>query len=157
MTVTKQPGPKKSVTGNADARGDFLRDDGESGYKSHGGPARLFNALKYSWQGVSEAFRVESAFRQELLLVAVLVPNLFWLPLTTLERVLLVFVLVQVLVVELLNSSLEAAIDRISLERHKLSGRAKDFGSAAVFLTLALAIGVWAAIGVPALMKALGW
>lgn len=148
-----QPGGKGPDNENGD---EFLRDDGESGYKSHGGPARLFNALRYSWQGVSEAFRVESAFRQELVLIAVLLPLAFWLPLTTIERVLLVMVLVQILVVELLNSSLEAAIDRISLERHKLSGRAKDFGSAAVFLTLALAIGVWAVIAVPALLKVLG-
>jgi diacylglycerol kinase (ATP) len=106
---------------------------------------------------VREAVRVESAFRQELMLIAVLAPLAFWLPLTMIERVILIVVLVQVLVVELLNSGLEAVVDRVSFERHELSRRAKDFGSAAVFLTLTLAIAVWLLIGVPALWRAVGW
>jgi diacylglycerol kinase (ATP) len=157
MTASKQPKPGTTSLQGKEARGAFMREDGESGFKSRGGPERLANALKYSWQGVREAVRVESAFRQELMLIAVLAPLAFWLPLTMIERVILIVILVQVLVVELLNSGLEAVVDRVSFERHELSRRAKDFGSAAVFLTLTLAIAVWLLIGVPALCRAVGW
>lgn len=81
-------------------------------------------------------------------------PFAFVLPVTTVERILLLGTLVLVLIVELLNSSVEATVDRISLERHSLSKRAKDFGSAAVMLALLLCGGTWLAIGIPAVM---GW
>lgn len=132
-----------------------VRSDGESGYKSLGGLQRLVNALRYSFNGLREAVRVEAAFRQELLLAAVLTPLAFWLPVTMVERVMLIGVLFIVLIVELLNSGLEAVVDRISLANHDLSRRAKDFGSAAVFVALALTGLVWLAIGLPAAWHAL--
>lgn len=98
----------------------------------------------------------ESAFRQELTLVVILTPWAFILPVSIVERVLLLGTLLLVLIVELLNSSVEAAIDRISLERHSLSKRAKDFGSAAVMLALVLCGGTWIAIGGPPLVEWIG-
>lgn len=91
----------------------------------------------------------ESAFRQELTLVAILTPCALLLPVGIVERILLLGTLLLVLIVELLNSSVEAAVDRISLERHGLSKRAKDFGSAAVMLALVLCGGTWLAIAGP--------
>lgn len=141
------------------ARGEItpphIRDDGESVFKSRGGLSRLVNALRYSLAGLSEAVRVESAFRQELILAVVLLPLAAWLPVTAVERVLLIGVVLLLLVVELLNSALEAVVDRISLAIHDMSRRAKDFGSAAVFVTLALVAIVWGMIGVPALLRVL--
>jgi diacylglycerol kinase (ATP) len=134
-------------------QGEFVRADGESGFKSLGGPARLFNALKYSWNGLCEAIRVEAAVRQELLLCALLIPLACWLPVTPVERVLLIASLLLVLIVELLNSALEAVVDRISFEVHDMSRRAKDFGSAAVFLCLVLVAVVWVSLGVPAMIQ----
>lgn len=134
--------------------GARVRSDGESGYKSYGGVQRLFHALRYSFDGLREAVRVEAAFRQELLLAAILTPLAWWLPVTTMERVMLIGVLFIVLIVELLNSGLEAVVDRISLANHDLSRRAKDFGSAAVFVALALTALVWLAIGLPAALRA---
>jgi diacylglycerol kinase (ATP) len=95
----------------------------------------------------------ESAFRQELTLLTLLTPVAFFLPIDYLEKVLLISSLVMVLVVELLNSSVEAAIDRISFEHHDLSKRAKDFGSAAVMLALVIAILIWSAICIPLVLK----
>jgi len=92
------------------------------------------------------AWRHEDAFRQELILAAIMVPLALWLPLTLLERILLIAVVVLVLIVELLNTAIEAAIDRDSLEINPLGKRAKDYGSAAVMLSLLLAGGTWAAI-----------
>jgi diacylglycerol kinase (ATP) len=91
----------------------------------------------------------ESAFRQELTLFALLTPVTCFLPISLLEKALLISSLVMVLVIELLNSSVEAAIDRISFEHHDLSKRAKDFGSAAVMLALLVAALLWAAVCVP--------
>ena len=93
----------------------------------------------------------ESAFRQELTLFVLLTPIAFFLPISLLEKVLLVSSLVMVLVIELLNSSVEAAIDRISFEHHDLSKRAKDFGSAAVMLTLIVSTLLWGAVCFPLL------
>ncbi len=132
---------------------EFVRADGESGFKSLGGPARLLNALKYSWNGLREAVRVEAALRQELCVCALLIPVAIGLPVTPLERVLLIASLVWVLIVELLNSALEAVVDRISFEIHDMSRRAKDFGSAAVFLSLCLAAGIWGYLAVPILLQ----
>ena len=95
----------------------------------------------------------ESAFRQELTLFALLTPVAFLLPITLVEKALLVSSLVMVLVIELLNSSVEAAIDRISFEHHDLSKRAKDFGSAAVMLALFVATLLWAAVCIPLLLN----
>jgi diacylglycerol kinase (ATP) len=125
--------------------------DRESPYKSIGGPGRIWNALRYSLRGLALALRVESAFRQELILAAVLVPTAVALRLPALETLALIGSVVVVLIVELINSSIEAAVDRISLDHHRLSGRAKDLGSAAVFLALMLCMLTWLLVAGPAL------
>ena len=114
-----------------------------SPYKSTGGLGRIARALVYSMQGLGAAWRHEAAFRQELALAIVLTPLGLWLGHTALERLLLVGVLVLVLVVELINSAIEALADAISTEHNPLLGRAKDIGSAAVLLTLLLAGSTW--------------
>ena len=131
----------------ADPRNDPL--PGTSPYKSRGGLARLRQAVKYSFQGLADAFQREAAFRQELLLVAVLTPIAAFFPFSSVERVLLIGSLLMVLIVELLNSAMEATVDRISIEPHPLAGRAKDLGSAAVMLTLVLTALTWLAIAGP--------
>jgi diacylglycerol kinase (ATP) len=118
----------------------------ESPFKGKTGVQRLWNALGYSLQGIASAFRHEDAFRQECLLAAVLVPTALLLPVGGAEKALMVGVVLLVLVVELLNSAVEAAVDRISMEDHLLAKRAKDFGSAAVFLSLINVAVVWALI-----------
>ena len=95
------------------------------------------------------AYKEESAFRQELTLLALLTPIALWMPISPIEKCVLISSLILVLVVELLNSSVEAAIDRISFEHHDLSKRAKDFGSAAVMLALLIAALLWATICIP--------
>ena len=105
---------------------------------------RIVRATGYSLAGLRTALRREAAFRQEVILFVVLAPLGSWLGRNGIERTLLVGSLVIVLIVELLNSALEAAVDRISKKEHKLSGRAKDMGSAAVYLSLALVILTWA-------------
>lgn len=117
--------------------------------KSKGGVSRVLKALKYSMQGLSHAFRYEAAFRQELLLAIPAFVGVSFLPVSTLERVVLVATVMLVLIVELLNSAIEAVVDRISTELHPLSGRAKDLGSAAVMLALVLMILSWALILFP--------
>ena len=107
------------------------------------GLRRLINAAGFSWQGLCAAVRHEAAFRQELLASLVIVPLALWLGDTGLERALLLAVWLLVLIVELLNSGIEAVVDRISAERHELAGRAKDLGSAAVLLALLNAAAVW--------------
>ncbi len=124
----------------------------ESPYKSVGGAGRIWNALRYSMRGLALALRVESAFRQELILAVVLVPIALALALPALETLVLIASVVMVLIVELVNSSIEAAVDRISLDHHRLSGRAKDLGSAAVFLALMLCFVTWLSIAGPALV-----
>jgi len=118
----------------------------ESPFKGKTGVQRLWNALGYSLQGIASAFRHENAFRQECLLAVVLVPTAFLLPVGGTEKALMVGAVLLVLVVELLNSALEAAVDRVSLENHLLAKRAKDIGSAAVFLSLINVAVVWALI-----------
>lgn len=110
---------------------------------SNKGLMRIVRATGYSLQGLAAVFRHEAAFRQELLLSVVLIPAGLWLGRDGLERALLVGVVLQVLVVELLNSGLEALVDRVSEDHHELSGRAKDAGSAAVFVSLLLVAVVW--------------
>ena len=110
------------------------------------GLRRIVNATFFSIAGLSAAWRSESAFRQELVLCVVLVPAGLWLGQNAVERALLVGTCLLVLVVELLNSGIEAVVDRVGEELHPLSGRAKDFGSAAVFVALGLTLIVWSLI-----------
>ncbi|CAG4901514.1 diacylglycerol kinase [Paraburkholderia saeva] len=117
------------------------------------GPLRALFALRHSWDGIVTTFRVESAFRQEVALAAILLPVAMLLPLSPVERVLLIVPVLLVLLVELLNSSIEAAIDRISLERHELSRRAKDCGSAAVTVSLLICAVTWGVLCGPLLMR----
>ncbi|MFZ1827872.1 MAG: diacylglycerol kinase [Candidatus Competibacteraceae bacterium] len=112
-------------------------------YTQHKGWRRLVNATGYSWAGLKAAWRNEEAFRQEGLLCATLVPLALWLGDSAVERALLIGSLLLVVIVELLNSGIEAVVDRIGLERHELSGRAKDIGSAAVFVALLNAGLIW--------------
>ena len=125
-------------------------DIGESPHKGQRGIRRLFNAFFYSLSGLVLAFRHESAFRQEVGLAAVLIPLACVLQVTMVERVLLICSVLFVLVVELLNSSVEAAIDRIGFDTHRLSKRAKDLGSAAVLVALAALVLIWLALAGPA-------
>jgi len=101
------------------------------------------NATQYSLAGLAAAAKHEDAFRQELILVVLLTPLALWLGNTGLERALMIGSLIVVLIVELLNSAIEATVDRISFENHRLAKRAKDIGSAAVMLSLANAALVW--------------
>jgi diacylglycerol kinase (ATP) len=107
---------------------------------------RLWAATGYSIQGLRAAWINETAFRQELLLVLLLAPLACWLGTTATQRALLIFSLLLVLIVELINSAIEAIVDRIGSEHHELSGRAKDMGSAAVLVSLIAAAGVWALV-----------
>lgn len=117
-----------------------------SPYKSKGGFSRLLNALRYSRKGLAAAFRHEAAFRQELFAAMILCPLAFFAGGNTLEILLLIASLVLVLIVELLNSGLEAIADAVSVDHHPLIERAKDLGSAAVFLSILLALFVWAGV-----------
>lgn len=119
------------------------------------GLTHLRSAFGYSMAGLRTTFRNESAFRQELFLCMVAVPLGLWLGNTAVERILLVGSLLQVLVVELMNTAVENAIDRISAERHELAKRSKDAGSAAVFVSLVLAGFVWLLIVVVPRLPAL--
>ena len=117
-----------------------------SQYKSKSGLKRIFSALFNSLNGLRTAWRLEHAFRQEL---GVAIPGIIvalLLPVTLLERVALIAVLILMLITELVNSAIEAVVDRISLDHHELSKNAKDLGSAAVMLAVALAVLTWAAI-----------
>ena len=111
------------------------------------GLRRILNAARCSAQGFSHAWRHEAAFRQELTITLVLVPFALWLGQTPVERLLLIASCVLVLIVELLNSAVEAVVDRFGGEQHELSGRAKDMGSAAVFVSLGLVLATWMTIG----------
>jgi diacylglycerol kinase (ATP) len=114
-------------------------------HKGRTGLDRIVHAAGYSWSGLKAAYRNESAFRQEVWLAALLVPAAFWVGRNWIEVSLLAGVALIVLVVELLNSAVEAVVDRVSFELHDLSKRAKDFGSAAVLVSLLLCTGVWLA------------
>ena len=118
-------------------------------HKGNRGLTRAWHAAKNSWCGIVYAFQEESAFRQELFLLVLLSPVALFLSISPLEKCALIASLIMVLVVELLNSSVEAAIDRISFDHHDLSKRAKDFGSAAVMLTLLISALLWATICLP--------
>ena len=114
-------------------------------HKGRTGLDRVIHAAGYSAQGLAAAYRHESAFRQECWLAVLLVPAAFWLGRTWVEVALLAGSAMLVLIVELLNSAVEAAVDRVSLELHDLAKIAKDFGSAAVMLALLLCGSIWAA------------
>lgn len=114
-------------------------------HKGRTGLDRVVRATGYSMAGLTAAYRGESAFRQEFWLAAVLLPLAFWVGRGWVEVALLIGSLMLVLIVELLNSGIEAAIDRVSFEIHDLSKRAKDLASAAVLLSLVLCAGIWLA------------
>jgi diacylglycerol kinase (ATP) len=124
----------------------------ESPFKGKTGLIRIVHAFFNSLAGLRDAWRHESAFRQEVLLAAVLIPIACLAPATAAERALLIGSVLMVMIVELLNSSVEAAIDRISFDHHSLSKRAKDIGSAAVFVSLLLLAFVWGLILPPRLL-----
>lgn len=107
------------------------------------GIKRILNAFKYSWQGLKAAFRHEEAFRQECAKLAVGIPLALYFGDNGVEYALLIGSLILILIVEIINSAIEAAVDRISEEQHELAGRAKDMGSAAVLLAFILAATVW--------------
>jgi diacylglycerol kinase (ATP) len=112
-------------------------DPGNTGFR------RLIRAAGYSLQGLAATFRHETAFRQEVALTVMLVPLALWLGKTGLEQALLIAVWMLVLLFELINSAIEAVVDRIGSEQHVLSGRAKDIGSAAVLVAIINAVIVW--------------
>ena len=131
-------------------------DSLESPHKGQRGIRRLINALFYSLSGLKLAYQHESAFRQEIALAVVLIPVALVLPVNAVERVLLIASVLLVLVVELLNSSVEAAIDRIGFDSHRLSKRAKDLGSAAVLIALAGLLLTWLLLAGPAVLRLAG-
>jgi diacylglycerol kinase (ATP) len=121
--------------------------------KTKGGARRIISAIVFSVQGFRTAWRTEGSFRQELLVAIPAAAMALFLPVSPLEKLALIGVLLIVLMVELINSAIEATIDRVSLERHPLSKNAKDFGSAAVFLALTLAAATWGTILLPMILR----
>ena len=115
----------------------------ESPYKGKTGLRRLLNAFGYSLAGFRAAYKHEDAFRQEVLLAAILIPLAFWLPVAGPGKALMIGSVLLVIIVELLNSAVEATVDRISLENHDLAKRAKDIGSSAVLVSLVNVVVVW--------------
>ena len=115
----------------------------KSPYKGKTGIKRLLNAFKYSVAGTLAAFKHEDAFRQEVFLSVILIPLAIYLGETTTEQALMITSVLLIIIVELLNSSVEATVDRITIKRHKLAKRAKDIGSAAVFFSLVNASVIW--------------
>ena len=118
----------------------------ESPYKGKTGLRRLLNAFRYSFDGLKAAYKNEDAFRQEVLLAAVLIPLTFVLERSAMGRAMMLGSVFLVIIVELLNSAVEATVDRISLDNHLLAKRAKDIGSAAVMLSLVNLIVIWALV-----------
>jgi diacylglycerol kinase (ATP) len=115
----------------------------ESPFKGKRGLRRVLNALRYSLSGIQAAYRHEDAFRQEVLLAAIMIPLALWLPASGIGHALMIGSVILVLIVELINSAVEATVDRISLDHHELAKRAKDIGSAAVFFALFNVVLVW--------------
>ena len=115
----------------------------KSPYKGKTGLRRLVNAFGYSIAGTLAAFKHEDAFRQEVILTVILTPVAIYYGETSIDQALMISSLVLVIIVELLNSSIEATVDRISVKHHKLAKRAKDIGSAAVFFSLINAAVIW--------------
>lgn len=118
----------------------------ESPYKGKTGLQRLWNALGYSLAGFRAAYKHEDAFRQEAMLAALLIPLALWLPASLIGKALMIASVLIVLIVELINSAIEATVDRISLDSHRLAKRAKDIGSAAVLVSLLNVVIVWSLI-----------
>ncbi len=118
----------------------------ESPYKGKTGLTRVWNAFRYSLAGLEAAYRCEDAFRQEVWLAAIMLPLACLLPVDGVGRALMIASVLLVLAVELLNSALEAAVDRIGLEDHRLAKRAKDIGSAAVLVALLNVAAVWVSV-----------
>lgn len=118
-------------------------------YQNARGWQRIVNAFGYSMKGFKDCFEYEEAFRQEVYALIPLLPLGLWLGESPLERAVLVGSLLLVPIVELLNSAIEANVDRVGMERHELSGRAKDIASAAVFSSIAFAVTVWGLILIP--------
>ncbi len=115
-------------------------------YYSEKGVKRFFNAILFSLAGLNAAWKNEEAFRLEVIAFVLALPLSIWLSATNIEALLLMSTIILVMVAELLNSAIEAVVDRISDEYHELSGRAKDLGSAAVMLTIILALVTWTLI-----------
>lgn len=115
-------------------------------YKGTSGTQRIFNATRYSAAGLKTAFRTEAAFRQIVLINLILIPLSFWISQSLAEQALMVAVCLLALIVELINSAIEAVVDRISIEQHELSKNAKDMGSAAQFVALSLITVTWSII-----------
>lgn len=115
----------------------------ESPFKGKTGLRRIMNAFHYSLDGLTAAYRHEDAFRQEIWLTLVAIPLALWLGDSGLARAMMIGSVLLVLIVELVNSAIEATVDRVSLERHQLAKRAKDIGSAAVLIALINAAVVW--------------
>ncbi|HXF18122.1 MAG TPA: diacylglycerol kinase [Burkholderiales bacterium] len=118
----------------------------ESPHKGKTGLRRIGNAVLYSFAGLAAAYRHEDAFRQELLLACLLIPIALILPASGPGKALMIASVLLVLIVELLNSAVEATVDRVSLDHHLLAKRAKDIGSAAVMISLANVIAVWSLV-----------
>ena len=118
----------------------------ESPFKGKTGLRRLWNAFHYTLDGFAAAYKCEDAFRQEVRLAILLVPLALFLPASAVGKALMIASVLLVLIIELLNSAIEAVVDRVSLDRHPLSKRAKDVGSAAVFLALVNVVAVWACV-----------
>jgi diacylglycerol kinase (ATP) len=120
--------------------------DGESPFKGKTGLTRVMNALRYSLAGLSAAYRHENAFRQETWLALILIPAAFFMPASAMGKALMIGSVLLVLIVELINSAIEAVVDRVSLEHHRLAKRAKDIGSAAVLIALINVAAVWSLV-----------
>ncbi|MEZ5451536.1 MAG: diacylglycerol kinase [Thiothrix sp.] len=112
-------------------------------YSGNTGLKRIIKAGQYSWQGFRAAYKHEEAFRQEVWMLVVAVPLALWLGENAVEKTLMIGSVLLLLIVELLNSAVEAVVDRTGMEPHKLSGRAKDMGSAAVFFAILMVGVVW--------------
>jgi diacylglycerol kinase (ATP) len=121
----------------------------ESPHKGKTGLRRIWNAFGYSLAGLRAAYRHEDAFRQETHLAILLIPLALWLPATHIGKALMVGSVLLVIIVELINSAIEATVDRISLEHHSLAKRAKDIGSAAVLVSLLNVLATWALVLIP--------
>ncbi|MFZ6743852.1 diacylglycerol kinase [Undibacterium sp. JH2W] len=122
------------------------KEQAVSEFKSKSGLRRIFSAILYSIDGLCSAWKNEHAFRQELVLVVTGSIIALFLPVSAFAKLMMIAVLILILIVELINSAIEAVVDRVSLERHTLSKNAKDFGSAAVLLTVLIALATWTVI-----------
>ena len=121
-----------------------------SPYKGTSGLQRILNATGYSLAGFKAAFQNEAAFRQIILINLLLIPLSFFMPVSRVEQVIMIVVCLLAIIVELINSAIEAVVDRVSMEQHPLSKNAKDMGSAAQFVALAIITLTWGACLIPA-------